>query len=77
MPGSEGTLPSDEENMRAGCPRFQDIPFAAGGIGATAYAETIGVYLGFAVDYAVNYGSVIATPAEGFFRGTFPDRRFQ
>src|SRR5690625_2748913 len=43
----------------------------AGGTGATAYAEAVGVYLGFAVDYASNYWSVIATPAEGFIRGTF------
>ena len=29
------------------------------------------MYLAFAVDYAANYWSVIATPAEGFIRGTF------
>lgn len=43
----------------------------AGGTGATAYAEAIGVYLAMAVDYAANYWSVIATPADGFIRGTF------
>jgi len=43
----------------------------AGGRGAEAYAEGVGVYLGFAVDYAANYWSEIATPAEGFIRGTF------
>jgi putative DNA methylase len=42
-----------------------------GGQGAKAYAEAVSVYLAFAVDYATNYWSVIATPAEGFIRGTF------
>jgi len=41
------------------------------GTGATAYAQAVGVYLGLAVDYAANYWSVIATPADGFIRGTF------
>jgi putative DNA methylase len=44
---------------------------AADGSGARAYAESIATYLAFAVDYAANYWSVIATPAEGFIRGTF------
>jgi len=39
--------------------------------GVLAYAEALGVYLGFAVDYAANYWSVITTPAEGFIRATF------
>jgi len=43
----------------------------AGGKGATAYAQAVGVYLAFAVDYASNYWSTIATPADGFIRGTF------
>lgn len=43
----------------------------SGGRGAAAYAQAVGVYLGFAVDYAANYWSVIATPADGFIRGTF------
>ncbi len=47
------------------------VPLRNGGTGATAYAEAVGVYLGMAVDYASNYWSVIATPAEGFIRGTF------
>ena len=46
-------------------------PLRDGGVGATAYAEAVGVYLSCAVDYAANYWSVIATPAEGFIRGTF------
>jgi len=46
-------------------------PLRNGGTGATAYAEAVAVYLGMAVDYAANYWSVIATPAEGFIRGTF------
>jgi adenine-specific DNA methylase/very-short-patch-repair endonuclease len=48
-----------------------EVPLRAGGTGATAYAEAVGVYLACAVDYAANYWSVIATPAEGFIRGTF------
>lgn len=43
----------------------------AGGTGALAYAQAVGVYLAMAVDYAANYWSVIATPADGFIRGTF------
>jgi putative DNA methylase len=46
-------------------------PLRGGGVGATAYAEGISVYLAFGVDYAANYWSTIATPAEGFIRGTF------
>ncbi|MFH2053333.1 MAG: DUF1156 domain-containing protein [bacterium] len=46
-------------------------PLRDGGNGATAYADAVGVYLACAVDYAANYWSVIATPAEGFIRGTF------
>ena len=49
----------------------EDTPLHAGGAGAGAYAEAVGVYLGLGVDYAANYWSVIATPAEGFIRGTF------
>lgn len=43
----------------------------AGGHSATAYSEAIGVYLACTVDYAANYWSQIATPADGFIRGTF------
>ncbi|OQB57507.1 MAG: hypothetical protein BWX98_01440 [Candidatus Aminicenantes bacterium ADurb.Bin147] len=46
-------------------------PLRDGGLGATAYAEAVAMYLGLAVDYAANYWSVITTPAEGFIRGTF------
>ena len=42
-----------------------------GGAGVTAYADALRVYLACAVDYAANYWSVIATPADGFIRGTF------
>ena len=42
-----------------------------GGTGTTAYADAVGVYLACAVDYGANYWSVIATPADGFIRGTF------
>lgn len=46
-------------------------PLRDGGTGAMAYAGALGVYLSCAVDYASNYWSVIATPADGFIRGTF------
>ena len=52
-------IPNDGQSLRDG------------GIGASAYAEAVGVYLACAVDYAANYWSVIATPADGFIRGTF------
>ena len=42
-----------------------------GGTGVAAYADALRVYLTCAVDYAANYWSVIATPADGFIRGTF------
>ena len=48
-----------------------DRPLRDGGTGARAYAEAVALYLAFAVDYAANYWSTIATPAEGFIRGTF------
>ena len=48
-----------------------DKPLQDGGTGTTAYAEAVGVYLACAVDYAANYWSAIATPADGFIRGTF------
>ena len=46
-------------------------PLADDGSGSAAYAEAVGVYLACAVDYASNYWSTIATPADGFIRGTF------
>lgn len=47
------------------------IPLREAGTGATAYAEGVAVYLAFAISYACNYWSTIATPADGFIRGTF------
>ena len=41
-------------------------PLRDGGAGAAAYAEAVALYLAFAVDYAANYWSVIATPGRGF-----------
>ena len=35
------------------------------------YSQAIGVYLACVLSYAANYWSVIATPAQGFIRGTF------
>ena len=48
-----------------------DQPLHAGGTAITAYSDAVAVYLACAVDYAANYWSVIATPADGFVRGTF------
>ena len=59
-----------EDAVAAGLPN-DDHPLRDGGTGARAYAEAVAVYLAFAVDYAANYWSTIATPAEGFIRGTF------
>ena len=59
LPGSASTTAGDAR------------PLWDGGAGARAYAEAVGIYLAFAVDYATNYWSTIATPAEGFIRGTF------
>lgn len=56
--------------MAAGMPA-DGKPLRDGGRGAMAYSEAVGVYLAFAVDYAANYWSVVATPADGFIRGTF------
>ncbi|TSE31540.1 DUF1156 domain-containing protein [Tepidimonas taiwanensis] len=59
-----------QDALAAGMPD-DGVGLDAGGTGATAYAQAVGVYLAFAVDYAANYWSVIATPADGFIRGTF------
>ncbi len=48
-----------------------NTPLDEGGTGAQAYADAVVTYLAFAVDYASNYWSSLATPAEGFVRGTF------
>ena len=56
--------------IAAGLPN-DNQPLRDGGTGACAYAEAVALYLAFAVDYAANYWSTIATPAEGFIRGTF------
>ena len=60
----------ERDAIVAGLPD-DSTPLRDGGTAATAYAEAVGVYLGCGVDYAANYWSVIATPAEGFIRGTF------
>ena len=60
----------ERDAIVAGLPD-DSTPLRDGGTGATAYAEAVAVYLGCGVDYAANYWSVIATPAEGFIRGTF------
>jgi putative DNA methylase len=52
-------LPTDEKGLNEGGSR------------AVAYADAVALYLAFALDYGANYWSTIATPAEGFIRGTF------
>ena len=44
---------------------------------AEAYADAISVYLAFACDYAANYWSSLATPADGFIRGTYSMQALQ
>ena len=60
-----------QHDARAAGLSDDDWALRDGGTGAMAYAEAVAVYLAFAVDYAANYWSVIATPADGFIRGTF------
>lgn len=46
-------------------------PLHVGEMCASSYSDAVSLYLACAVDYAANYWSTIATPAEGFIRGTF------
>ena len=66
----EATQQIRQDAVAAGLPD-DDRPLRDGGTGVRAYAEAVALYLAFAVDYAANYWSTIATPAEGFIRGTF------
>ena len=53
---------------------LEDYPRCGKNISAlwkTSYADAVATYLAFAVDTASNYWSEIATPADGFIRGTF------
>ncbi len=68
--GARASRPPRGAGQRPALPG-DDLPLRDGGSGATAYAEAVGVYLAFAVDYAANYWSTVTTPAEGFIRGTF------
>ncbi|WP_373974155.1 DUF1156 domain-containing protein [Chitinibacter sp. SCUT-21] len=49
-----------EDALKAGMPD-DGLPLAQGGTGATAYADAVAVYLAFAIDRLVDYGSSIAT----------------
>jgi putative DNA methylase len=51
------------ENPHPGPPPLGegDVPLADGGTGATAYADAVAVYLGFAVDKGANYWSSICS----------------
>ena len=46
-------------------------------ISAKSYADAVSVYLAFACDYAANYWSMLATPADGFIRGTYAIQALQ
>jgi putative DNA methylase len=48
-----------------------------GGNNANAYADAVSVYLACACDYAANYWSSLATPADGFIRGTYAMQALQ
>jgi putative DNA methylase len=72
--GDIGAL--DEGRWRAGRPRSQDLmPLAEGGTGATAYAEAVSVYLGFAISRSADRGSNICSwdnsPKMEALRNTF------
>jgi putative DNA methylase len=67
---NEARAQVERDAVAAGLPD-DALSLAAGGRGALAYAEAVGIDLAFAVDYGANYWSTIATPAEGFIRGTF------
>jgi len=60
----------NREAMAAGVVN-DELRLETGGTGARSYADSVAIYLAMAVSYAANYWSVIATPAEGFIRGTF------
>ena len=64
----EATRRIRRDAVAAGLPD-DDRPLRDAGTGATSYAAAVAVYLACAVDYAANYWSVIATPADGFIRG--------
>ena len=54
----------DVLGARASCPFEEnagETPLRDGGVGAAAYAEAVGVYLGFAIDKSANYWSSICT----------------
>ncbi|MFZ1416472.1 MAG: DUF1156 domain-containing protein [Defluviicoccus sp.] len=64
----------EDDEGRAGRPRSQDdVPLADGGTGAQAYADTVAVYLAFALSKMTNIGSSIASwmSDRGAFRETF------
>jgi putative DNA methylase len=72
---SLGARPSWALPERTGRPRSQDddVPLAAGGTGAQAYADAVGVYLAFVVDKVADYWSSICSwnnPRE-LIRNTF------
>jgi putative DNA methylase len=57
---SEAMTQAKTDAVVAGLPD-DGKPLRDGGTGATAYAEAVGVYLGFALDRMVDYSSTIAT----------------
>ncbi|MFZ5368421.1 MAG: DUF1156 domain-containing protein [Spirochaetota bacterium] len=55
---SEAIARAEQDAIAAGIPN-DHIPLRDGGTGARAYAEAVGVYLGFTVDKCSDYGSSI------------------
>jgi putative DNA methylase len=54
-----------------------DIPLEDGGSAALGYSHAVALFLTFILDYGVNYWSTLATPAEGFIRGTYAMQALQ
>jgi len=69
---SEAIARAEQDAIAAGLPD-DHIPLRDGGTGARAYAEAVGVYLGFTISKIANIGSSIASwmSDRGAFRETF------
>ena len=58
--GTRASCPQDPREARSGRPCVQDdIPLADGGIGATAYADAVAVYLGMSVSRQANRSATL------------------
>jgi len=68
----EGRKRAEADAIKAGFPD-DGVPLVDGGIGAKAYGEAVGVYLGFSVDKATDYNSalVVWSPSRDQAKTTF------